>query len=133
MKPRSFPSSCDRSCVKMAALYIKNKHGDRICGAITRLSQNILICQFLANQATCKRTRHCWPTTPNIVGCYMLRPFAHPFPCRCVLLGVVAQILKLVKLLATNGRKNSQQCWELLANNVASVCTRLWLISSFPA
>ena len=125
MKPRSFPSSCDRSCVKMAALYIKNKHGDRICGAITRSSQNILICQFLANQATCKRTRHCWPTATNIVGCYMLCPFAHPFPCCCVLLGVVAHILKSVKLLATNGRKNSQQCWELLANNVASVCTGL--------
>ena len=117
MKPRSFPSSCDRSCVKMAALYIKNKHGDRLCGAITRPSQNILIFQFLANQATCKRTLHCWPTAPNIV--------AHPFPCCCVLLGVVVQILKPVKLLATNGRKNSQQCWELLANNVASVCTGL--------
>ena len=23
-------------------------------------------------------TQRCWPTTPNIVGCYMLRPFAHP-------------------------------------------------------
>ena len=25
--------------------------------------------------------QHCWPTTPNIVGCYMLRPFAHPVAC----------------------------------------------------
>ena len=25
----------------------------------------------------CKRTQHCWPATPNIVGCYMLCPFAH--------------------------------------------------------
>ena len=24
-------------------------------------------------KAPCKRTQHCWPTTPNIVGCYMLR------------------------------------------------------------
>ena len=104
MKPRSFPSSCDRSCAKMAALYIKSKYGDRICGAITRLSQDILICQFLANQATCKRTQHCWPTTPNIFGCYMLRLFAHPLPFCCVLLGVVAQILKPVKLLATSKR-----------------------------
>ena len=31
--------------------------------------------------APCKRTQHCWPTTPNIVGCYMLRPFAHPVAC----------------------------------------------------
>ena len=29
-------------------------------------------------KAPCKRTQHCWPTTPNIVECYMLRPFAHP-------------------------------------------------------
>ena len=26
---------------------------------------------------------YCWPTTPNIVGCYMLRPFAHPVACCC--------------------------------------------------
>ena len=24
---------------------------------------------------------YCWPTTPNIVGCYMLRPFAHSVAC----------------------------------------------------
>ena len=27
----------------------------------------------------------------NIVGCYMLRPFAHPVTCCCVLLGVAGQ------------------------------------------
>ena len=32
-------------------------------------------------EASCKRTQHCWSTTPNIVGCYMLRPFAHPVAC----------------------------------------------------
>ena len=37
----------------------------------------------------------------NIVGCYMLRLSAHPVACCCVLLGVVAQSLKPVKLLAT--------------------------------
>ena len=26
---------------------------------------------------------NCWPTTPNIVGSYMLRPFAHPVVCCC--------------------------------------------------
>ena len=36
----------------------------------------------------------------KIVGCYMLPPFAHPVACCCVLLGVVAQSLKPVKLLA---------------------------------
>ena len=25
--------------------------------------------------------QQCWSTTPNIVGCYMLCPFAHPFAC----------------------------------------------------
>ena len=24
--------------------------------------------------------QHCWPTTPNIGGCYVLRPFAHNSP-----------------------------------------------------
>ena len=33
------------------------------------------------SKAPCKRTQHCWLTTPNIVGCYMLRPFAHPVAC----------------------------------------------------
>ena len=33
--------------------------------------------------APCKRTEHCWPTTPNIVGCYMLRPFVRPVGCCC--------------------------------------------------
>ena len=39
----------------------------------------------------CKRTQHCWLTTPNIIGCYMLPPFAYPFACCCVLLEVVVQ------------------------------------------
>ena len=41
----------------------------------------------------------------------MLSPFAHLVPCCCYLLGVVAQILKLVKLLALRKRtrNNSQQ------------------------
>ena len=26
----------------------------------------------ILSKAPCKRTQHCWPTTPNIVGCYML-------------------------------------------------------------
>ena len=52
-----------------------------------------------------------WPTTPNIAGCYMLRPLADPVACCCVLLRVVAQRLKPVKLLATANRHNiSQYC-----------------------
>ena len=36
---------------------------------------------FSISKAPCKQTQHCWPTTPNIVRCYMLRPFAHPVAC----------------------------------------------------
>ena len=43
----------------------------------------------------------------------MLRPFAHPVACCCLLLGVVAQNLKPVQTEAKN------------SNTVASVCTEL--------
>ena len=57
---------------------------------------------------------------PNIVGCYMLRPFT-PSVARCfVCLGVVVQSLQLVKLLAT--RKRTQQLLKMLGV-VASVRT----------
>ena len=32
-------------------------------------------------EAPRKRTQHYWPTTPNIFGCYMLRPFALHVAC----------------------------------------------------
>ena len=44
--------------------------------------------------------QHCWPTTPSIVGCCKLHPFAHPVVCCCALFGVVAQSLKSVKLMS---------------------------------
>ena len=56
----------------------------------------------------------------NIVGCYMLRPFAHPVACCWMLLRVVAQSLKPVKLfsqqlptflLFRDRRSVAQQCW----------------------
>ena len=31
----------------------------------------------------CKRKQHFWSAAPNIVECYMLRPFAHPVACCC--------------------------------------------------
>ena len=58
----------------------------------------------MANKLTKLITK--WSVVPranlgrNIVVCYMLRPFAHPVACCCVLLGVVAQSLNPVKLLA---------------------------------
>ena len=51
-------------------------------------------------KAPCKRTQHCWPITPKIVGCHMLRLFAHPFACCWMLMRVVAQSLKPVKLFS---------------------------------
>ena len=56
----------------------------------------------------------------NIVGRYMLRPFAHPVVSCWMLLHVVAQSLKPVKLLSQqlptfllfrNRRSVAQQCW----------------------
>jgi len=61
--------------------------------------------------------------TPNIVGCYMLRPFAHPVACCWMLLRVVAQSLKPVKLFAPC--KRTQRCWLTTPNIVGSCCARL--------
>ena len=75
------------------------------------------------SQAPCKRTQLCSPTTPNIVGCYMLLPFAHPVACCWMLLRAVAQSLKPVKffsqqlptfLLFRDSRSVAQQCWTAL-------------------
>ena len=80
----------------------------------------------LNSKTACKRTQHCWPTTLNIVGCYMLRPFAHPVACCWMLLRVVAQSLKPVKffsqqlptfLLFRDRRSVAQQCCIRLHNS----------------
>ena len=76
-------------------------------------------------KATCKRTQHCWPTTPNIVGCYMLRPFAHPYACCWMLLRVAPQSLKPVILLAPC--KRAQHCLPTSPNIVGSCFVRLHL------
>ena len=49
------------------------------------------------SKALCKRTQHCWPATPNMVGCYMLCPFTHPVACCCVLLHPFARGLRCFK------------------------------------
>ena len=77
-------------------------------------------------KSPCKRTHHCWPTTPNIVGCSMLCLFVHPVECCWMLLRVVAQSLKPVKLfrqqlptflLFHDHRSVAQQCWICLHNS----------------
>ena len=82
------------------------------------------------SKAACKRTQHCWPTTPNIVACYILRPFAHPVACCWMLLRVVAQSLKPVKLLAPC--KRTQHCWELLRPFARSLSLQGLLVVAFP-
>ena len=75
----------------------------------------------------------------NIVGCYMLRPFAHPFACCWMLLCFVAQSLKPVKLfsqqlptflLFRDCRSVAQHCWGH-ARSLRMVYRDLWVVS-FP-
>ena len=74
-------------------------------------------------KAPCKRTQHRWPTTPNFVRFYMLRLFVHPVACCWMLLRVVAQSLKPVKLLATY--KRTQQLPTMLGVVGQQCCIRL--------
>ena len=80
------------------------------------------------------------PTTPNIVGCYMVRPFAHPVACCWMLLRVVAQSLKPVKLfsqqlptflLFRDRQSLAQQCWIHLHGSSFTGSTKndTWSIS----
>ena len=115
-------------------------------------TSQLLLLWYLIGQ--CKRTQHCWPTTPNIIGCYMLHSFAHPVACCWMLLCVVAQSLKPVnffsqqlpttvlptllgpRTLITHGLQRlmgcilptmhcrSQHCWELLHRLHSTANTR---------
>ena len=61
-----------------------------------------LVTQYFALRLTLNMDRVKPPGNGrNIAGCYMVRPFAHPVSCCCMLLGVAAESLKPVKLLAT--------------------------------
>ena len=76
--------------------------------------------------ASCKQMQHCWPTTHNIAGCYMLRPFARHVACCCMLLRVVPQSLKRFKILSQQlPRFLFSVIAEAQRNNVGSVCTAL--------
>ena len=94
--------------------------------------------------APCERTQNRWPATPNSVGCSMLRPFVHPVACRWMLLRVVAQSLKPVKLfsrqlpsflLFRDRRSVAQQCWIRLhssSNIVGTVHAHyLWFTKTY--
>ena len=80
---------------------------------IALLQLDFTVFTVLNFEAACKKKQRRWPATPNIVGCYMLRSFTplpppHPLlHVLCLSLGVSAQSLKPVNLLAT--RKRTQQ------------------------
>ena len=84
-------------------------------------------------KAPSKRTQHCWSRTPSIVWMHVT---CFCTPC-CMLLRVVGtccakfgtgQTLSYVKTYSTSLANNSRH-WELLANNVESVCKGLNLFS----
>ena len=70
-------------------------------------------------KAQSKQTQHCWPATPNIVGCCKRVVSVYtlgPVPCCCVLHGSccakfeTGQTFSYVQTEATT----HQQCWHLL-------------------
>ena len=64
----------------------------------------------------CKRTQHCWSTTPNIVGPNNVVTCS--VRLHGTMLALVAYSLKPVKLLGPC--KRTQQCWPTPHNNVGS-------------
>ena len=86
--------------------------------------QRIYCLPFRKPRAKCKRTQNCWPTSRNnsqrFSGCYMLRPFARPVACCCVLLGVVAPFAYHCNKDATTRNIVQHCCW---CKNVGSCCS----------
>ena len=62
----------------------------------------------------------------NSQHCSMLHVASICTPCCMLLRFVGICCVKSNFKLHANGRNNSQQCWELLANNVASDCTGVY-------
>ena len=90
----------------------------------------------------CKRTQHCWPTTLNIAGCYMLRPLALPVAWCCAKLKTnqsvdpttpnISFVLWSPKRSATMLDPFSQlfqHCWSH-ARPLNVVSKVLWVVSS---
>ena len=66
----------------------------------------------------CKRTQHCWPTTPNIVGPNNVVTCCVRVHGTTTMLALFAYSLKPVKLLGPC--KRTQHCWPTTPNNVGS-------------
>ena len=77
------------------------------------LMPQLLLIGRKISKAPCKRTQHCWLTAPNIVGCYMLRPFAHPVGCCCAKFETSQTFQPTIPtfLLFRDRRSVAQQCW----------------------
>ena len=99
------------------------------------------------SKALCKRMQH-WPTSPNIVLLNAVHVASVYTPC-CMLLGIVAQSLKPVKLLSQlppifilfcDPRSLAKQCWVRLRSSfhhclghagiLHMVSQVLWVVSS---
>ena len=87
--------------------------------------------------------KNCWPTTPNIVGCYMLRPFTHPVACCCAKfetgqtfqpttpnISFVPWSPKLSATMFDPFAQLFQHCWGR-ARSLHTVYKDLWVVS-FP-
>ena len=73
-----------------------------------------------------KRTQHWWPTTPNNVGsCYVRLHVAKSLTGFKLCATTHNNAQQHEQGVQTDATCNIKQCWELLANNVASVCIRL--------
>ena len=89
----------------------------------TRTFHRITQCKLkLSGHA--KRTPNKLPkphaTTLNVVGFYMLRPFAHPVAC-CMLLCVVGSCCEKFETGETFSYNNSEHCWAYNVEIVSSV------------
>ena len=101
----------------------------------------------VALKVPCKRTQHCWPTTPKIDGCYMLRPFAHLVACCWMLLRSVwtGQIFQPttpnISFVPWSPKRSAtmldpfaqlfQHCWDH-ALSLRMVYKDLWVVSAGP-
>ena len=84
---------------------------------------HMFILPFFHYKTACKQTQHCWPTTPNIVGCYM-HAASVCTPC-CMLLDV-SKVWNRPNFSANNSKHFfCSVIAEAQRNNVGSVCTAL--------
>ena len=114
-----------------------------MCTPIPCTSCDVIRLASVKPCAQCRWTQQCWTTTPNIVGCYTLRLFAHPDACCCANFET-SQTFTLktsnISFVLWTPRRGAtmldlfsqlfQHCWGL-ANVLHMVSKVLWVVS-FP-